>query len=60
VAVQIAPMDDTNYYINHTTPQTVAVYTNAVAAVTTPMKIARLSVQASANTGIVAYINGHA
>ncbi len=60
VTVQIAPVDDASFYINHTTPQTVATSSNAVAAVTVPMKFARLSVQASTNTGIVAYYNGRA
>ncbi len=60
VIVQIAPVDDSSYYINHTTAQSVAVNGNYAAAVTLPIKYARLSVQASTNTGIVAYYNGRA
>lgn len=60
VTIQIAPVDDSSYYINHTTAQSVAVGGNYAAAVTMPIKYARLSVQASTNTGIVAYYNGRA
>ncbi len=60
VTVQISPVDDNNYYINHTTAQGVPSGSNAVAAVTIPMKYARLSVLSGANVGVVAYYNGRA
>lgn len=60
VTVQIAPVNDTNFYIDHSTPQGVSAGNNAVAAVTVPIRYARLRAQASGNTGVVAYYNGRA
>jgi hypothetical protein len=60
VTLQLAPIDDTNYYINHSTPQGVGVSSNSLNAATTVMKYARLRVVASANTRIVVYYNGRA
>lgn len=60
MTVQIAPANEPSLYINHGATQTVSTDSNAVSAITTPMKFARLSVQASTNTGVVAYYNGRA
>lgn len=60
VTVQIAPVDDTNFYMDHSTPQGLTVGNNTVAAVTVPIRFARLRVQASTSIGVVAYYNGRA
>lgn len=60
VSAQIAPADSGTFYVDSATPVTVGVNSNRIIAITTPMKYARLNVQASANTGVVAYYNGRA
>ena len=60
VTMQIAPLDDDNYYFNVAGPTGVSAGGNLVLSTTTAMRYARLRVQASSNTGIVAYYNGRA
>lgn len=60
VAVQIAPVDNTSFYVDHSTPQSVSTGNNAVMAVTIPIKYARIRVQATSNTNVIAYYNGRA
>jgi len=59
VTLQVAPEDNDDYYYDLAT-QTVPVSSNAIFTVTAPMKYARLRVQASTNTAIIAYYNGRA
>lgn len=58
VAVQVAPLNNNMYYLNHTTPHSVTSGNNYIAAITVPVKFARLSVQAASNTGVTVYYNG--
>ncbi|WP_227020256.1 hypothetical protein [Sinanaerobacter chloroacetimidivorans] len=60
MAVQVAPLDSTDYYIDHTTPQSVSPSGNYIGAVTVSIKYARLRVQAPGNVSVVAYYNGRA
>lgn len=60
VTLQLAPIDDTNYYIDNSSAQGVGVSSNNLNAATTVMKFARLRVVASTNTGVVVYYNGRA
>ncbi len=60
ITVQIAPVDDANFYIDHTTPQGITSGNNAIGAVTIPIKYARIRIQASSSTSVVAYYNGRA
>ncbi|MBR0600142.1 hypothetical protein KCX82_19850 [Clostridiales bacterium BAD-6] len=53
-------MDSTDYYIDHTTPQSVSPSGNYIGAVTVSIKYARLRVQAPGNVSVVAYYNGRA
>ena len=58
VSMQIAPVDDANFYFTAAGPTAVTAGNNLVLSTTTAMRYARLLVQASANTAIVAYYNG--
>lgn len=60
VTLQLAPLDDTNYYIDNSSAQGVGTSSNNLNAATTVMKFARLRVVASTNTGVVVYYNGRA
>ncbi len=60
VAVQYAPIDNTTLYIDVGSSQSVAVGQNYVFTINAAMKFARLRVQASASTNVVAYYNGRA
>ena len=60
VTLQLAPIDDTNYYVDNSTAQGVAASTNNLNAATTLMKYARLKVVAATNVSVVVYYNGRA
>lgn len=60
VTLQIAPVDDGNYYVTHVAAQGVTAGSNYLQAVTVPVKYARLSVTASTTVSVVAYYNGRA
>ena len=60
VTLQVAPVDDNNYYVDHSSAQSVSGSSNNITSVTIPMKFARLRVVASTNTNVVAYYNGRA
>jgi hypothetical protein len=53
-------VNDNSFYIDHSTPQSVTSGNNAVAAVTIPIKYARIRVQASSSANVAAYYNGRA
>ena len=60
VILQIAPINDNNFYYNDSSTQSVTTLNNIVLPVTAVMKYARLAVIASTNTGVVVYYNGRA
>jgi hypothetical protein len=60
VTLQIAPVDSTSYYVDHSTPQSVGGSSNNLTAVTVAMKYARLRVVATASTSVTVYYNGRA
>jgi hypothetical protein len=60
VTLQIAPVDDNNYYVTHIAAQGVSAGSNYLQAVTLPIKYARLSVAANTTVSVVAYYNGRA
>jgi hypothetical protein len=59
VTVQISPIDDTSYYTTSSS-QSVTTSTPGVAAVTIPIKYARLALVSSGSATYIAYYNGRA
>jgi len=60
VSVQVAPLNNNAYFLNHTSPAGVSSGNNYIAAVTVPARFARLSVAAGSNTNVTVYYNGRA
>ena len=60
VTLQVAPVNDSNYYVTNVSATSVSAGNNYLQAVSIPVKYARLSVTATTTVSVVAYYNGRA